>query len=71
MTWFKKAKEERRKLRKEISEAEEQLRRASKAEVRINMLHNTLAAEKDANHMGDRLKDSFRQSRRRPGNGVA
>lgn len=67
MTWFsKKAKLERRRLKAEIQEAEEQLRRASKAEVRVNRLHSVLSAEKDANHMGDRLKESFRQSRRRP-----
>lgn len=68
--WFKKAKEERRKLKSEISEAEAQLSRANKAEVRVNRLHELLTVEKDQNHMGDRLKESFRQSRRRPDHGT-
>jgi len=72
MTWFwKKAKEEHRKLEAEISEAAKQLRRAEKAEVRINNLHQRLKVEVDQNHMGDRLKASFRQSRRRPDHGSA
>lgn len=66
MTWFwKKTKEEHRKLEAEIDRAAQQLHRAEKAEVRVNMLHNRLKIEVDQNHMGDRLKESFRQSRRR------
>lgn len=71
MTWlWKKTKEQHRKLEEEISEAAKQLTRAEKADVRINRLHNRLRVEVDQNHMGDRLKESFRQSRRRPNHGT-
>jgi len=71
MTWFKKAKAERRKLESEIETAQNQLHRANKQAVRVTRLHDILKAEVDQNHMGDRLKEHFQQSRRRPGHGSA
>lgn len=70
MTW-RKSKAERRRLEQQVQVAREQLVRASKQEVRVKRLHDVLKVEVDQNHMGDRLKEHFRRSRRRPGNDLA
>lgn len=65
MTWFWKAKKERRKLRAEIEAAQDELTRVENREERVEELHKKLTAEMAGNHMGERLRIHFEQSRRR------
>lgn len=63
-------KRERRKLEAEIQEAQEQLDRVEERDSRVDELHKTLRVELTGNHMGERLREHFRESRRRPGHDV-
>lgn len=70
MTWWKWTKKQRKSLKEEVDAAEEQYARAVEADNRINMLHKDIKEALESNHMGERLREHFRQSRRRPNNGV-
>jgi hypothetical protein len=69
MTWWR-AKKDRKKLETEIEQAQEMLMRVEEREPTVDKVHKLLTVEVAGNHMGDRLKEHFRQSRRRPGHGA-
>ena len=69
MTWWR-AKKDREKLETEIEQAREMLMKVEEREPKIDRVHKALSVEVSSNHMGDRLKEHFRQSRRRPNHGA-
>lgn len=65
MTWWR-AKKDREKIESEIYQAKEILMRVEERQPIVDRVHRALTVEMASNHMGDRLKEHFRQSRRRP-----
>lgn len=63
-------KRERKKLEEEIKEAKAQLEAIEARDEHVNELHRKLRVELTGNHMGERLREHFRDSRRRPGHGM-
>jgi hypothetical protein len=70
MSWFKREKKENEDLSHELTAAREQLARAEAAKPQVDELVQELRTHLKENHMGDRLRLSFQESRRRPTNGV-
>lgn len=64
------SRKERRKLQAEIKAAREQLERVEARDEQVNEIHRKLRVELEGNHMGERLREHFRESRRRPGHGM-
>lgn len=65
MIWFRRKENVDEDLSHELTAAREQLARADAAKPQVDELVQELRTHLKENHMGDRLRESFRQSRRR------
>lgn len=70
MRFWRKKLEDEDQLKAEVEQAKEQLARAEKAQPHVEEVVSELRRHTKDNHLGERLREHFEQSNRRPGHGT-